>query len=329
MPDLDGFGVAAEIAARRELAGATIMMLSSSGLEGETARCRALGIAVHLTKPIRQADLLAAICRALSKETGPAAASEDAAVPADTAPVRPLRVLVAEDNAVNQRVAEGLLGKRGHRVTVVDNGRKAVAATAAGAFDLVLMDVQMPDMDGFEATAAIRMRERETGGRLRIVAMTAHAMNGDLERCLRAGMDGYVSKPLNPRLLCAVVEQEVAAAWPTTAASTFERDAALERLGGDEALLSDVIQCFLDDCPLRLTAIKSAVDRQDTAAVAREAHSLKGAAGNLSAVGLFEAAQVLERLAAEGRLEVLEPAWRRLSDEAAHVLDTLARDTAA
>ena len=116
-------------------------------------------------------------------------------------------MLVAEDNIVNQRVAEGLLTKRGHLVTVVSNGREALEALQLGAFDLVLMDVQMPDMDGFEATAAIRQWERETGRHVRIVAMTAHAMNGDRERCLAAGMDGYLSKPIDHRTLFDAVEQ--------------------------------------------------------------------------------------------------------------------------
>ena len=327
MPDLDGFGVATEIARRPELAGATIMMLSSSGLDGETARCRALGIAAHLTKPIKQADLLEAICRTLDQDTRTIMAHSEKNRSGRRAPLRRLKVLVAEDNIVNQRVAQGLLGKRGHLVTVVDNGQKAVDASATETFDVVLMDVQMPEMDGFEATAAIRAREQETGAHLRIIAMTAHAMSGDSERCLRAGMDGYVSKPLDPRLLCTVVEQDVPAASPRP--SSFDRAAVLERLVGDEQLLSDIIQLFLEDCPARLTAIKAAIDQRNTANLCRETHALRGAAGNLSAVGLVEAAQILERLGTEGRLDDLDAAWRRVSDEAAHVLDTLSQEIAA
>jgi two-component system, sensor histidine kinase and response regulator len=127
--------------------------------------------------------------------------------PSAADPSRPARILVAEDNVVNQRVAAGLLERRGHQVTVVSTGREAVAALQAGTFELVLMDVQMPDMDGFEATAAIRAWERTTGGHVRIVAMTAHAMTGDRERCLAAGMDGYLSKPIDQRALYAIVEE--------------------------------------------------------------------------------------------------------------------------
>jgi len=140
---------------------------------------------------------------------GIAAAAPRAAAPAASitaAAPHSARILIAEDNLVNQRVAAGLLTRRGHQVTVVGNGREALEALQAGAFELVLMDVQMPDMDGFEATAAIREWERATGRRIRIVAMTAHAMKGDKERCLAAGMDGYLSKPIDQRSLYAVVE---------------------------------------------------------------------------------------------------------------------------
>ncbi len=236
-------------------------------------------------------------------------------------PVRLLKVLVAEDNVVNQRVARGLLSKRGHDVTVVENGRKAVEALATGVFDVVLMDVQMPEMDGFEATAEIRLREREAGTHVRIIAMTAHAMNGDCDRCLRAGMDGYLSKPLDPQLLRSVVEEE---AWETQVPSPgFERAAALEQLGGDERLLSDIIRRFLYECPGRVSAIKTAVAARNAQGICTEAAELRRAAGNLSALGLFDAASILEKLGAEARFEAAEGAWRRLAQEATQVLEAL------
>jgi signal transduction histidine kinase/DNA-binding response OmpR family regulator len=209
MPGLDGFAVAAQIMSRADLSGTSIVMLSSSGLAAEIAQCREVGIASYVTKPARQADLLAAIGRALN----PADSRAPLARPANPAPTvaagpRPKKVLVAEDNIVNQRVAATLLTKRGHDVTLVDNGQKAVEAVAREAFDVVLMDVQMPEMDGFEATTAIRAREGATGVRQRIVAMTAHALNGDSDRCMQAGMDGYLSKPLNQQKLYAAVEGE-------------------------------------------------------------------------------------------------------------------------
>ena len=261
---------------------------------------------------------------------------------------RALNVLLAEDNIVNQRVAVGLLAKRGHAVTVANNGLEALAELERGTFDVVLMDVQMPEMGGLEATAAIRKRERVNGGHIRIVAMTAHAMNGDRERCLAAGMDGYLSKPIEPgpalrgprasdprRSLRRARPVGDSAAAPA-AATPVDRDRLMERLGGDEELLLDVVRLFLDDCPVRLAAIKAAVDSRDAEQIRTTAHALKGAAANLSAQGLFDAARTLERLGAEGRLEPTEAAWRRLSMEATSVIDTLrqfetapARETAA
>jgi CheY-like chemotaxis protein len=205
MPGIDGFDVAGEIARRPELGGATILMLSSAGTYADTERCRALNISAYLTKPVSQKHLLDAICRVLGAARLP--------VP-DPRPLeqavqqgRRRRVLLAEDNIVNQRVAVGVLAKRGHEVVVAANGREALAALEREVFDLVLMDVQMPEMGGFEATAEIRRREAGHGRRLRVIAMTAHAMTGDRERCLAAGMDGYISKPVDPALLCAAVEE--------------------------------------------------------------------------------------------------------------------------
>jgi two-component system sensor histidine kinase/response regulator len=334
MPDLDGFQVAEQIAAQPELAGATIMMLSSSGHHGETSRCRELGVSAYLTKPIQAADLHDAICRVLNRtSTGKRA---DSTRPSTTEATRPLAVLLAEDNLVNQRVAIGLLTKRGHTVTVANNGLEALTEFDRSAFDVVLMDVQMPEMGGLEATAAIRERERIKGGHLRIVAMTAHAMKGDRERCLAAGMDGYLSKPIDPGLLYAALEHQTTgpgapvAAGPSVSASAgpaaampVDRGSLLQRVGGDEELLMAVVRIFLDDCPRRLAAIKGAVDSRDVEQIRTAAHALKGAAANLSAQGLFEAAKTLERLGAEGRVEPTEAAWRRLSIEAMRVIQTL------
>ena len=207
MPDMDGFEVAAEIAKRPELGGATVMMLSSSGDYGDQARCAELGIAAYLTKPVYAADLLAAIERAIGAKpsaAAPPAATSTAGALAMGAEGRRARILLVEDNVVNQRVASGLLTRRGHHVTVAQDGREALARLDHETFDLVLMDLQMPVMGGLEATAAIRLRERVTGQHVRIVAMTAHAMTSDRERCLAAGMDGYLSKPIDPAMLFAV-----------------------------------------------------------------------------------------------------------------------------
>jgi CheY-like chemotaxis protein len=191
------------------------------------------------------------------------------------------------------------------------------------------MDLQMPVMGGLEATAAIRLRERATGLHVRIVAMTAHAMNRDRERCLAAGMDGYLSKPIDPRMLFAVVEQEgkggggarTAVAGPVT----FDEEALRHRLSGDHELMTNVIRVFLEDLPVRLAAIKEAVTGRDADALRRAAHALKGSAGSLSAGALFEAASVLERVATESHMDAADAAWRQLSVEASNIIDVLRR----
>ena len=241
--------------------------------------------------------------------------------------VRSRNVLIAEDNVVNQRVAAGLLATRGHTVAVVATGQEALDALSRETFDVVLMDVQMPGMSGYDATAAIRTRERLAGGHQRIIAMTAHAMRGDRERCLEAGMDAYLSKPLNRDALYAGIEMEIEMdekdALPTAPRSSFDRAVMLERLGGDEELMSDVAQLFLEDCPPRLAAIKLAVDERHAERIRIEAHGLKGAAGNLAATDLYDACQALERIGAEKRLDAADAGWRWLSAAATDVLAEL------
>jgi len=214
MPHMDGFGLIERIRQHPELSAATIMMLTSAGHRGDAARCQALGVSAYLLKPIRQSELREAIARVLG------AAELDGPIPLITRfslsdaqePGTRLRILLAEDNPVNQRLAVRLLEKRGHRVIVASNGQEAVAALDAAAIDLVMMDVQMPVMDGFEATAAIREKETGTGRHLPIVALTAHAMKGDRERCLDAGMDGYLAKPIRAEELDELLERFAVAA---------------------------------------------------------------------------------------------------------------------
>ena len=329
MPGLDGFGVAEQIAKTPAIAGTTIMMLTSSGQYSDAGRWRNVGISACLTKPIDAADLHDAICRLVSGASTPqssssfASTANGAAAPAG----RSIKVLVAEDNIVNQRVAVGLLARRGHVVTVATTGSRRSRA-GGGHFDLVLMDLQMPRMGGFEATAEIRRRESESGGHIRIVAMTAHAMTGDRERCLAAGMDEYVAKPIDPAALYASVERpDVADVAPrgadVPATAPIDRDRLMRRLGGDLQLFAEVARLFLEDCPVRLAAIGAAVDRGDAEQIRATAHALKGAAGNISATKLFEATAALERIGAEGRLPAARAAWRRLEAEAAMAMQTL------
>jgi CheY-like chemotaxis protein/anti-sigma regulatory factor (Ser/Thr protein kinase) len=211
MPQMDGFALARRMRESTAPVPSIAMMLTSSEQKGQAERCRQEGITAYLIKPVRRAELCLALNTALQPDSGvrtPAAASPVTGGSAVQVPPpsRRLRILLAEDNAVNQLVARKLLDRRGHEVTVACNGHEALDLFDDQVFDLILMDVQMPEMDGFEATAALRAREAKTGRHIPIIAMTAHAMKGDHRRCLEAGMDGYVTKPIKPSALFDAIE---------------------------------------------------------------------------------------------------------------------------
>jgi len=214
MPEMDGFGLAERIKHAPELAGAVILMLTSGDRLGDVTRCRELGIAAYLMKPVRRDELRSAIVATLTARSAEKHESREETQCANISaqlplePFRARRILLAEDNLVNQRVGVGILKKAGHVVVTANNGIEALASLAEAEFDLVLMDIQMPEMDGLEALAAIRLKEKLTGDHLQIIAMTAHAMNGDEARCLAAGMDGYISKPIRSRDLIELVEKQ-------------------------------------------------------------------------------------------------------------------------
>ena len=335
MPLVDGFEVARQIRQDATLGGATVMMLSSSGLQSEISRCAELGIAQHLTKPIDQRDLLNAITRLLGRDLAPRPSLPTSMLPTDL-PERRLHVLIAEDNAVNQRLAASLLERRGHRVTIANNGRGAVNAVARGSFDVVLMDVQMPEIGGFEATAMIRGREASAGlPRMPIVAMTAHAMKGDRERCLAAGMDEYLTKPLDSRRLCAVVEELAShIVGDESRSSLFEAETTpgngadalagvLVRVGGDRQLLAEIAHLFIEDAPRHVDAIAHAIDGGNADALRRAAHGLKGAAANFDAQGVVDVARELEDIGSASALDRAPAALTHLRVEMDLLLATL------
>jgi CheY-like chemotaxis protein len=205
MPGMDGWTLAAHIHRDPRLAGAPMLMLSSGNRRQETPHNHEVGIAAYLTKPVSQTDLWQAILRVCGTARSSARSAPMTTQHAKQESCQWLRLLLAEDNVINQRLVMRLLEKQGHTVEVVNNGREALAAVTERPFDLVLMDVQMPEMDGLEATAAIRAQERQTGQHLPIIALTANAMKGDAEVCLAAGMDGYVSKPIKMEALRAAL----------------------------------------------------------------------------------------------------------------------------
>jgi CheY-like chemotaxis protein/HPt (histidine-containing phosphotransfer) domain-containing protein len=300
MPEMDGFDLAEKIHEQPELADATVMMLSSGTPSGSATRCSSLGIASWLTKPVTQSDLLDAILIAVGgKESGTAPDVEPDSIGGECCGSH-LRILVAEDNLVNRAVATGVLKKQGRALVHVNNGREAVKAFRDGPFDLILMDVQMPEMDGFEATRQIRELEETTGGHLRIVAMTAHAMAGDRERCLAAGMDDYVSKPLRKEDLLRALDGAGGKNNEDEIDPTFRcnREQLLSQCDGDEELMDELVSIFHDSTPRIVRALGEAVEKCDGPALATQAHKLLG---SLGVFGAGRAQTLALRLQKHGR----------------------------
>jgi two-component system, sensor histidine kinase and response regulator len=320
MPDHDGFELAREIRKDPLLSHVKVIMVTSAGLEPSP---RGQGAVDHvLTKPVKHSELLEAIQSVMR----PPVDAQDAASASDPPPGRGRRprrrrrILVVEDNPINQKVVVSLLKQQGHSVTLAKNGRKAVAEAAAGIFDLILMDVQMPLMSGLEATAAIRARESAVAGRrVPIMAMTAHAMASDREACLRAGMDGYVSKPIRLEELLAAIDGIGGARSAPARRRSGKRSAATSALvsnfGGDPALLVEVIDMVLADSPATEREIHRALAASDGAAVAAAAHALKGTVGLFVKTGAYETVAALERAARLGEVSQVGHASERLAEE--------------
>jgi CheY-like chemotaxis protein len=348
MPEVDGFTLAGQIAGDARLSDAKVIMLTSGSPTGSLAntgrKSRATVvnpiIVSQLTKPVKQSYMLDAILTAFGEPPGEEHLRGGRAERSRRAVDRRLSILVAEDNPTNQKLVVLLLEQHGHRVTTVVTGREAVAKAAEGPFDVILMDVQMPDMDGFEATAAIRRHEGATGIHTPIVAMTAHAMAGDRERCLASGMDAYVSKPLRLDDLLSTIdgvftgqsgEAGATAANPPrddTRAPTVDGDALLDDFNQNRGLLAEVITVFLSEAPRQLDALRAAADARDARALASAAHALKGSVGLFARGAAFEAARCLEQQARNGDLTDLHERCAAIETELSRVcsdLETLLR----
>ena len=336
MPDLDGFSLVEMIHREPELDGAVVMMLTSGDRPGDIGRCEQLGVAGYVFKPVKQSDLFNAIVAAL----GTIAADGQGQDWTARRPwrMRPLRILLAEDSLVDQKLILGLLGRHRHSVVVAQNGQEAVAALEQQAFDLVLMDVQMPEMDGLQATAAIRAREQNSGGHIPIIAMTAHAMRGDREACLAAGMDAYVSKPIRAKLLLDTMESLVGSAAEAAAAeagpvpqgppqdnAVLDWSDALANVRGDKELLRSMARAFLEELPRLMTAMRQAVACPDRAALRLAAHTLKGSTHYFGAHRAFELAFRLETVAREGNFAEAENALVALEAEMAQLTPVVSR----
>jgi CheY-like chemotaxis protein len=318
MPGMDGFTLAEKVQQDVRFADLKLVMLTSAGQPDDIARCRELGISAYLTKPIKQSELFDVIVTAIGHANFARPRRRPRSRPRSSA--RSLSVLLAEDNAVNQMLATKVLEKLGHRVTVVGNGRAAFEAVQSGSYDLVAMDIQMPEMDGLEATRAIREWEAAGDRHLPIIAMTAHAMKGDRERCLDSGMDEYVSKPIRSSDLAAAIDR---VSGTPEAASAIDQKALLEWMDGNQELLEQITKLFLEDSPKQMAAIESALRASDAEQTRFAAHSLKGSVGNFRATRAIELAQKLEDAGKASDLKAAADLLPDLQQELARVNDEL------
>jgi two-component system sensor histidine kinase/response regulator len=335
MPGMDGFQVLERIRASRDLSAGTVMMLTSADLPEDPVLCQEFGIATYLVKPVTQAELLRSVLEALgaNDDSDPTAAEQCQPETAIRKSHRPLRILLAEDNSLNQQVARGMLEDLGHSVTIAANGREAVEAFAKGGFDLVFMDIQMPELDGYQATSLIREEQQRSKVAVPIVAMTAHAMSGDREKCLAAGMDDYISKPISRDRLFAVIEtnSSLLPAGPSATGvsqlpasgevgfdaslhsgegvtdrspaepATLDLEVVLNRFGGNTKLIEKAAAMFPAEAELALAAIERAHAEGDLAVLHSSAHTLKGMCRMFEANAAAAIAFELETAAREGR----------------------------
>ena len=325
-----GFELARAIRARTFTHPPRILMLTSGEGNVREGSDHVDPAMICLEKPFKQSELLEAIQTVLGDamlHTNKSHRKQGTRMPG-----RPLRILLAEDHPVNQELVLGILGIEGHTVSLAKNGREAIEILENEKFDVVLMDVQMPEMDGYQATAAIRRRERHTGGHMPVIAMTAHAMKGDREKCLAAGMDDYISKPIRVATLQRVLQMiQLDRGEPARTAGAeappsgvpagdspeiYDRNEARRQCLGSDALLGRVLQSFLDSIPASRQVLQTAAANGNLSALAKAAHALKGAAGSIVAQRCHKAAFAVERTAKDGNLErskeVLETLWLEL-----------------
>jgi len=301
MPGMDGFTLAERIREHPEYVGATVMMLTSEGQRGHAARCSELGIAGYLMKPVSQSELLDAIMTSLGE---PLQADAPLVTRHSLRETRQkLNLLLAEDNAVNQLLAVRVLEKMGHAVTVANNGQEAVNDWQSAQFDAILMDVDMPVMNGYEATQRIRELEKDTGKHIRIVAMTAHAMAGAREECLRHGMDGYLTKPIDTDALWheldslaqGVAKPENSAGGTPRSLPVADFGKARQTMDDSKELFEEIVRLFLEDAPTHIEKIKQGLADGDVDAIRHSAHTLKGMVGIFAAERTMQAAAQVEQ----------------------------------
>lgn len=339
MPEMDGIELVRHIRQIADTSSLTIVMLSSADRPTDPDFARRLGVSKCITKPITQSMLLNGIAAAMGTSRSDSIHGGKF-LPEQSQRFIPRNILLAEDGVVNRKVAQSLLENRGHHVTAVENGQLAVDAYRAGSFDLILMDVQMPVLDGFAATQEIRHLEDGTSHKIPIIALTAHAMKGDRERCIDRGMNDYVSKPFRPEELFAAVERvrpivelsHEEEAQPTDPPEVnhlpFHPEKALENVGGSEDILNEMIDLFTTECPKQLNDIQTAFAAGDTERFIRAAHTLKGSVALFAAEQATAAARRLEFMGRDNELDDFQNAWEELNQNITELLSALA-DTKA
>jgi PAS domain S-box-containing protein len=329
MPDVDGFALVEQIRRDPSPDSIVVMMLTSGDRPEDMMRCDRLGIAAYLLKPVKQSELLEAIEMALGIAL-PVSKRSRSDEPRRHR-VGPLNILLVEDSLINQKLAVALLEGEGHRVTVVHNGREAIDALDDGGFDLVVMDVQMPEMDGLEATARIRAKQRQTGSRTPILAMTAYALKGDRQRCLEAGMDGYIAKPIRAEELFDAIDAMFGDSGPNAARRTaaapeaflVDWPNALSMAQGDPAILRAMVDAALEEISRQMAAIRESVRSARPAGWLIPAHTLKGGLRYFTSSGAFLHAARLEDLARANRVEDAAAVLAALEQEIARLLPVL------
>ena len=339
MPGMDGQTLGIKIKQDPDLKNTILVLMTSMGQRGDAKRVEEIGFAAYLTKPIKQSQLYDCIITVTGAQKE---ATKDRPVAIVTRhsitedQKRRVRILLAEDNIINQKVAIGILGKLGYSVDTVANGKEAVKALGMIPYDIVLMDCQMPEMDGYEATGEIRNpNSKVIDYMVPVIAMTANAMKGDREKCLKAGMDDYLSKPVKPRELSDMLDkwltkqdsfqqEEATVSDIEPVKDIFDKAGLLDRLMGDEELANEILGEFLEDAPRKFIALKEALDKGDTGLVQREAHTLKGASANIGAVALQEMACQIE-IAGEARDLVKASSLAAQLDKQFEVLKKLAQ----
>jgi CheY-like chemotaxis protein len=343
MPDMDGLQLAERMREFPGVVASSIMMLTSGGQAGDVAKCRELGLAAYVTKPLSQRALYQVVAQVIGAgmtSTGAfsPAVTKDAPVmmpvptPEGAPKLAPLKVLLAEDNFVNQKLAVTMLQKRGHTVTVANDGVEACDRLERERFDVVLMDVHMPNMGGFEATAAIREREASTGEpRTPIVALTALAMTGDREKCLAAGMDGYLTKPISVSELMNQLlllfpkgaPEHPASAAPVKPAPAFDLLQLRRNMDDDAEMMQDIVTAFLRDHATQLQTLRQALGGGDLALATRTAHTLKGLLLTLAAQEAADAALAMEKTLKAGDLATATAMLPALHTQLARLLPEL------